>query len=898
MCHEDPDLTATMAGQEVSAYVDAEAYGTSVHADFLCVDCHMDLSDVELPHEDDTEPVECGMCHDQQAEEHDRSLHGRAAARDDEFAPTCADCHGKHDILSHLDRKAPTAIMNIPLLCGKCHHEGSPVSLTHDIPQDRILENYSLSIHGEGLFQQGLTVTAVCTSCHTSHNILPHDEPDSSIHRDNVVATCTVCHGQIEQVHRKVIEGQLWESEPHKIPVCVDCHSPHRIRNVFYPSGMANQDCLSCHGDEDLTMERGGETISLYVDGPSMAGFAHGDKACAQCHTGVTASLTRACETITTAVDCSVCHAEMSAQYRSSTHGQLSAKGDPDAPVCLDCHAKHATQKRTVPSSPTFARNVPELCAGCHRNGERAALRIHGKTDNIVQAYDESIHGKGLVESGLVVTATCTNCHTSHGELPPSDPESSVHPDNVADTCGACHHGIEETFRTSIHWPGNTDTDRELPTCEDCHTSHTIGRVDKADFRMSMMEQCGRCHETEAETFFDTFHGKASRLGLAGSAKCHDCHGTHDILPTSNTASTLSRERVVETCGNCHAGSHRRFAGYLTHATHHDQDKYPWLFWSFWGMTALLVGTLSFAMLHTLAWLVRLWLSRDEWREHRERTKGEGQKIYRRFDRYQRTLHISMMISFFTLSLTGMALKFSFMSWAQWAAWLLGGFETTGILHRLGAVALFIVFFVHLWRVARLRKQRKQTWIQLMTGPDTILPSPRDIKDVIGSIRWFFGIGPRPRYGRYTYWEKFDYFAVFWGVFIIGSTGLLLWFPEFFTHLVPGWFVNVATVIHSDEALLAVAFIFTVHFFNTHFRPDRFPMDPVIFTGRMTLAELQYDKPDEYEARVEAGDLDDYLVDPFPKPVERGFKVFGFIALAVGLTLISLIVYTMLFGYR
>jgi cytochrome b subunit of formate dehydrogenase len=360
----------------------------------------------------------------------------------------------------------------------------------------------------------------------------------------------------------------------------------------------------------------------------------------------------------------------------------------------------------------------------------------------------------------------------------------------------------------------------------------------------------------------------------------------------------LSRENVVETCGQCHPGSHRRFAGYLTHATHHDPDRYPWLFWSFWGMTALLVGTLSFALLHTLAWLVRLWLSRAERKAQREAAETGEQKVYRRFGRYQRTLHITMMISFFTLAVTGMALKFSYMPWAQWVAWLFGGFEGTGLLHRLGAVTLFVVFFTHLWRVVRLKNRRQQTWLQLITGSDSILFNLRDATEFVQSIRWFFGLGPRPRYGRYTYWEKFDYFAVFWGVFVIGSTGLILWFPELATRVVPGWFVNVATVIHSDEALLAVGFIFTVHFFNTHFRPDKFPMDPVIFTGRVTVDELKYDKPAEYEHLVATHQLDQHLVEPWPKPVERGFKAFGFIALAVGLLLIALIVHSMLFGYR
>ena len=96
-------------------------------------------------------------------------------------------------------------------------------------------------------------------------------------------------------------------------------------------------------------------------------------------------------------------------------------------------------------------------------------------------------------------------------------------------------------------------------------------------------------------------------------------------------------------------------------------------------------------------------------------------------------------------------------------------------------------------------------------------------------MKWFVGKGPRPNYGRWTYWEKFDYLAVFWGVAIIGFSGLVLWFPVFFTKFFPGWVINVSQIIHSDEALLAVGFIFTVHFFNTHFRPEAFPMDTVIF---------------------------------------------------------------------
>jgi len=316
-------------------------------------------------------------------------------------------------------------------------------------------------------------------------------------------------------------------------------------------------------------------------------------------------------------------------------------------------------------------------------------------------------------------------------------------------------------------------------------------------------------------------------------------------------------------------------------------------------MTLLLVGTLTFALLHTGAWLIRLWLSRDQWKDVKAlRDKESAGKLYRRFDRFQRTQHLLMLLSFFTLALTGMALKFSYAPWAQWISNALGGQPSMATMHRVGAIVLIAVFVVHVSSVRRKKMESGQTWKQLLTGPDSILFARRDIKDVIGSIKWFFGLGPRPAYGRYTYWEKFDYFAVFWGVLVIGSTGFVLWFPELLTRILPGWSINVATIVHSDEALLAVGFIFTIHFFNTHFRPDKFPMDPVIFTGRMSVEELKHDKPDEYADLVRAGTLEAHLVEPMPKKAEKAFRAFGFAALGVGLTLIALIVYAMLFAYR
>ncbi len=907
-CHGDPAAKPATEGGKAPPFVDAKVLKASPHVKQQCVFCHQDLDGTKYPHQK-PERVDCATCHEKEGASHAKSLHGQALAKGDKMAPYCFDCHGGHDVKAPKDPTSPTNHMNIPQLCGKCHHEGTAVSRSHDIPQDRILENYSEGMHGEGLYKKGLAVTAVCNSCHTSHDILPHTDPKSSIHHDNVAKTCMQCHTKIEQVHRKVIEGKLWESEPNKIPACVDCHQPHKVRRVFYPAGVANKDCLVCHGKPDLAMQRDGKSVSLFVDESGYGGSTHKGVGCAQCHSDVDPSHvgpdgrpSRPCETVKKKVDCAACHAVVVGQYQASVHGKLNAKGDPDAPVCLDCHSKHATQSKKTPSSPTYPRNIPNLCARCHREGQKAAVRITADVKDIYVSYTESIHGTGLLESGLVVTATCVSCHTAHGELPPSDPLSTVNPANVADTCGKCHNGIEATLKTSVHWPANTKTDKKLPTCNDCHSSHTIKRTDRADFRFRVLDQCGRCHAEQAETFFDTFHGKISRLGNAAAAKCFDCHGTHGILPPSDPKSTLAPANVVQTCGQCHAASHARFTTYLTHATHHDPDKYPWLFWSFWGMTSLLAGTMVVALLHTGAWSWRLWKTRDEWKAHRAAMlaaeHAPGAKLYRRFNRYQRMQHLLMLLSFFTLALTGMTLKFSYAEWAGVVSTLLGGSASMHILHRVAALTLLTVFTVHVFGLNRMRKEAGKTWLQFIFGPDSLMFNVADWRDAKATVAWFLGRGPRPRYGRFTYWEKFDYFAVFWGVAVIGLTGLLLWFPEIGSYVLPGAAVNVATIIHSDEALLAVVFIFTIHFFNANLRPDKFPMDPVIFTGRITLEELKRDKPREYEKLVAAGELEKHMVAPFAKPVERGFRVFGMAALAVGLTLVVLILYAMAFQYR
>ncbi len=268
------------------------------------------------------------------------------------------------------------------------------------------------------------------------------------------------------------------------------------------------------------------------------------------------------------------------------------------------------------------------------------------------------------------------------------------------------------------------------------------------------------------------------------------------------------------------------------------------------------------------------------------------QRYIRRFEAADRILHGLLMISFLGLAATGLPLVFSDETWARRLVALMGSFEVAGWLHRVCASLLIGVFIYHLGRLTR-RLVRQRDW-GLFWGPSSMVPQPKDLRDMIGHVKWFVGRGPRPEFDRYTYWEKFDYWAVFWGMGIIGASGLLLWFPVFFSEFVPGWVFNIALLIHGEEALLAVGFIFTMHFFNGHLRPEKFPMDRVIFTGQVSEAELREERPAEYARLVAEGTLDTLRVEKADPGLERFGTVVGTVAVTIGLSLVALIVYAVL----
>jgi predicted CXXCH cytochrome family protein len=896
MCHEDPDLTTIRRGRTISLYVNPNILKNSVHEGIECASCHPDAAVDEYPHPEILEPVDCSFCHDEAWLAFDKGIHGQALRLKSLYAPDCEECHGSHNILPPSNPRSRTYKMNIPVLCGKCHREGAPVARVYNITEHNILENYSQSIHGDGLFKKGLIVSATCNDCHGNHLVLPHTSPNSTISVRNIASTCMNCHAEIEKVHEKIIKEELWEKEPGAIPACTDCHPPHKVNVQNIVNTISDRSCLKCHEKDDVHKMEGDSIHSLKVTKEDIANSVHRTINCVKCHSDVSTQLARPCETART-VDCSNCHAEVSSVYAVSGHGKAHELKMGNAPYCTDCHGTHKVKSRYDDTAPVYRANIPILCGDCHRPEGKAVEMAELKEVNAYNDYSMSVHGRGLSEKGLLPSAVCTDCHTTHYVLKESNELSSVHPKNIPATCATCHKGIYDQYVNSDHAINQEDEKHEYPTCADCHSAHQITYIEQDQFMNEVTFQCGHCHEDLSETYMETYHGKAYTLGYLESAKCSDCHGAHDIYRSSNPESAVSSQNIVETCRKCHPDANERFTGYLTHATHHNKTKYPVLYYTFWGMTSLLVGVFGFFGVHLLLWLPRSF--QTIFRQRKEEVAASNKYYIRRFTTSQRFTHLFVILSFMLLALTGMMLKFANMEWASQLANIFGGVHAAGNIHRFAAVITFGYFFFHIYSLIGQKFRQKISWKTLIIGKDSLMFNKQDLKDFWGTIKWFLGRGPRPQYGRWTYWEKFDYFAVFWGVAVIGFSGLILWFPEFFTTIFPGWLINVAMIIHSDEALLAVGFIFTIHFFNTHLRPDAFPMDKVIFTGTVPYEHYKHDRPREFEQLKKSGKLRKVVMKQEEKgPWDKAITIFGYTMLALGLSLVVLIIYSMLFGYK
>lgn len=581
---------------------------------------------------------------------------------------------------------------------------------------------------------------------------------------------------------------------------------------------------------------------------------------------------------------------------------------------CLNCHDNVVTMQNF--SNSVHGRNS---CSSCHveitdlqlhENGEQMpgpvkCVRCHKKE---TAEHYSSVH--------MLNDIKCADCHTDVHSLTPWKDDKA----KVVATCSNCHD-LAETYLTSIHGKAVLDGNPDSAACNDCHNLHAIealgegassGRMEfhtkvclKCHADDEMMERNGVTH-IAVKTYLDSYHGKNYRLGFPEKAAgCADCHTSHAILHPQDSKSSINPANLVATCGACHPNATTPFTEYYPHAEMTNSEAYPILYWTYILMTGLLLGTFTVFWIHTLLWLFRGFVENREklallHNGHIAHVVPDGHKQYRRFKMRHIIMHLSVIVSFLGLSLTGLPLKFADQGWAHFMMTLFGGTANAGLIHRGCAVLTFAYFFAAIYMTIHflfVRKDIKGNFLQRLFGPDSLCPNFRDVRDVIGMVKWFLFLGPKPTFERWTYWEKFDFIAVFWGMFAIGGSGLMLWFPEIFGIILPGWAFNVATIVHSDEALLATGFIFTVHFFNTHGRPEKFPMDFVIFNGQMSKEEFIEERGDQWRRYEEEGITEKFAVKK-PSGVFYDFvlKGFGLLAFFTGIGCLILMILALTSG--
>jgi cytochrome b subunit of formate dehydrogenase len=476
------------------------------------------------------------------------------------------------------------------------------------------------------------------------------------------------------------------------------------------------------------------------------------------------------------------------------------------------------------------------------------------------------------------------------------------HPSDTAleKSCRDCHFDEQTEYESSTHFVSKERGNEEAPGCVDCHDERRIKKSQEQFLGQSIIDLCSRCHGNRELTmkfqlnsevisgYGTSYHGQMYQLGYQGEAfaTCVSCHDNHAILPSDHELSTIGKIRIIETCRNCHEDANENFVQYLQHYTPHDKERNPLLTGINTFMIWLLGSVLFIFGGHTFLWLTRLIILRIK--EGPIKKPAKTKYRVRRFSKNQRLLHLGMILSFLTLAATGLPLKYSHSSAANWIVHNVVGFGTAAALHRIAAILLVFIFAIHIaiifYKVI-VRREKGIFW-----GPNSLVASFQDAKDFINHIGYFIGLRKKPpKFGRWAYWEKFDYYAVFWGMIVIGLSGLALWFPEQLTRLLPGWLINAAHIVHSEEALLATAFIFTVHFFNTHLRPGVFPMDEVIFTGRVTEEHFREERALEYENLTEE-EYKARLTAPLPRWMKILFYVAGYTFLSIGVLLLIFII--------
>lgn len=738
-------------------------------------------------------------------------------------------------------------------------------------------------------------------------------------------------------------------------------------------SATENQ-CILCHANPDIWEK---ETLHLFVTPKDLADDIHWQKGlkCQECHGGnpETTNLREAHaiedgfrvteKPADIAGFCGHCHSDPKymarfqpqfkgdpvAKFLGSVHGKLPPElADAQATTCLSCHPHHQMRAASDPQSSVHPRKLAETCGACHKDqltsirksvhvaaGEKNESgagtlldcnQCHGPNahgmlpvrdpaspvyldhqvagcgrchEKYLTTYNDSVHGLGLDRSGLLVTAVCSDCHNAHDIYYAADKRSSLHTANVAHTCGKCHHFLEERLVASVHGRGTgpgTATElaapggkvKRKPSCVDCHQGHDQSHPDSTGFRLQLPNRCGNCHADFAQRYGMSLHGNLTQLGYEPAAKCSDCHGAHDILPVSEPQSQLSAANRVQTCRQCHPNASLNFASFDPHADPHNAKAYPWLYRVSSGTEIVVYFLFSLFAIHAFFWFLRSLIHTLE--HGRDQLLKPGRPGIVRFSPGRRRSYALLIIAFIGLTVTGLPLKYGSYPWAHRLADALGGFENTSVWHRLFALVLIATCGGHLvWGVRRLvaRRRENRSWNQILSGPDSALPSARDVRDIGRMWKWFVGLGRKPKFERWAYWEKFDYWALYLVLIPVGLSGLMLWLPNLFCAVLPGTSLNLAHVVHAETALWLSSLLFLIHFFNTHFRPEKFPMDASLVTGLVSEEHLEKARPEFLQRLRQEGRWEALRTTlPDRRTLRRGVLA-GWLLLAVALVVLA-----------
>jgi formate dehydrogenase gamma subunit len=538
-------------------------------------------------------------------------------------------------------------------------------------------------------------------------------------------------------------------------------------------------------------------------------------------------------------------HKEAHHDFEKGFHAKAVNNGN-KAASCLDCHAVGGDMSTILsadnPKSTIYRANIAQTCGKCHSNP--SLMANGGITNRPFLAYQESVHGKAL-SHGNLKAAVCTDCHKSHDILPGTEAQSPISKFNVAATCGKCHGQISADFSESVHGTSLARGNYQSPNCTDCHGIHSI--KSHQDSRQTLgLVSCSQCHDGvrltqdygieagRVTSFQDSYHGRAKKLGSDVVADCASCHGVHNILPSNNPKSLIHPNNLVTTCGQCHLGASSNFAVGKVHLdTLASKDiGSVGIGWVRAIYLVLIVGLVGGMIAHNgLIWYRKIVARRNQ----------EVRTILR-MSVNQRIQHWLLLTSFIVLVLSGFALEYP----DTWLGWFAGGSETVRrTVHRFAAVVMIVVGFYHLFYLAFYKEGRQ--WVYDM------LPCWKDFTDLYQNIKFYlFMKGDKPKFARFRYADKAEYWAVIWGTVIMGITGLMIWFKVGMFGFLPRWAIDIAIAIHFYEAILATLAIIVWHFYHVIFDPDVYPLNWAFYDGKMSEEMFKEEHEQAYEEMKEA----------------------------------------------